>query len=136
MGEKRPQPSLCAGSGICQNRAKSKIDTMLDNAIAFEALLVTCLTDMSPDAAEGEYTPEELSELAGSFPILDVLKSIDNYSDRGYHVVDPDCFIPCEGVQYSGQRVQREVIPDLSSMKCILSIAAQKENFDYDAFFR
>ena len=35
-----------------------------------------------------------------------------------------------------GQRVQREVIPDLSSMKCILSIAAQKENFDYDAFFR
>ena len=27
MGEKRPQPSLCAGSGICQNRAKSKIES-------------------------------------------------------------------------------------------------------------
>lgn len=67
-------------------RSESEIDTMLDNAIAFEALLVTCLTDMSPDTAEGEYTPEELSELAGSFPILDVLKSIDNYSDSLPHL--------------------------------------------------
>lgn len=46
------------------------------------------------------------------------------------------CSIPCEGVQYSGNQVQRETIPDPGSMKCMLSIAAQKEDFDYDAFFR
>ena len=71
-------------------RSESEIDSMLDNAIAFEALLATCRTDMDLDVAEGEYTPEALSELAGSFPILDVLKSIDCYSDSSYHVVDPE----------------------------------------------
>ena len=47
-----------------------------------------------------------------------------------------DGFIPYDGLQYSGQQVKREAIADLGSMKCMLSIAAQKENFDYDAFFR
>ena len=56
------------------DRSESEIDSMLDNAIAFEKLLVTCGEDMSPDVTEGEYTPEALGELAGSFPILDVLR--------------------------------------------------------------
>ena len=59
------------------------------------------------------------------------------FQSRAEKLVDYyDGFIPCEGVQYSGQQVLREAIPDLGSMKCMLSIAAQKENFDYDAFFR
>lgn len=71
-------------------RPESEIDSLLDHAIAFETLLVKCCTEMSQDVAEGEYTPEALSELAGSFPILDVLRSIDTYSDKSYYVVDPD----------------------------------------------
>ena len=47
-----------------------------------------------------------------------------------------DGFIPCEGMQYPGRQVQKEAIADLGSMKCMLSIAAQREGFDYDAFFR
>ena len=78
--------------------SESEIDSMLDNAIAFETLLVKCRTDMSLDVAEGEYTPEALSELAGSFPILDILKGIDNYTDRSYHVVDPDYFAGLQAV--------------------------------------
>lgn len=45
-------------------------------------------------------------------------------------------FIPWEGAKYSGQQVQGEAIADLGSMKCMLAIAAQQENFNYDAFFR
>ena len=70
--------------------SESEIDSVLDHAIAFETILVKCRTDMSLDAAEGEYTPEALSKLAGSFPILDVLRSIDTYSDKSYYVIDPD----------------------------------------------
>ena len=47
-----------------------------------------------------------------------------------------DGVIPAEGVTYSGQKVQTEAIADMGSMKCMLAIAAQKEGFDYDAFFR
>ena len=47
-----------------------------------------------------------------------------------------DGFIPWEGVNYSGQQVQTEAIADMGGMKCLLAIAAQQENFDYDAFFR
>ena len=47
-----------------------------------------------------------------------------------------DGFIPFEGANYSGQQVQTEAIADIGSMKCLLSIAAQREDFDYDAFFR
>ena len=79
-------------------RSELEIDSMLDNAIAFETLLATCRTDMSLDVAEGEYTPEMLSELSGSFPILDVLRSIDSYSARSYHVVDPHYFTALQEV--------------------------------------
>ena len=47
-----------------------------------------------------------------------------------------DGFIPYEGCKYSGQQVQREVIADKAGLKCVLGIAAQEENFDYDEFFR
>ena len=47
-----------------------------------------------------------------------------------------DGFIPFEGANYSGQQVQTEAIADMGGMKCMLAIAAQKEDFDYDAFFR
>lgn len=46
-----------------------------------------------------------------------------------------DGFIPYEGISYSGQQVQTEAIADMAGLKCILSIAAQEEDFDYDAFF-
>ena len=47
-----------------------------------------------------------------------------------------DGFIPWEGATFSGQQVQTEAIADMGGMKCMLAIAAQRENFDYDAFFR
>lgn len=47
-----------------------------------------------------------------------------------------DGFIPWEGANYSGQQVQTEAIADMGGMKCLLAIAAQQEDFDYDAFFR
>ncbi len=47
-----------------------------------------------------------------------------------------DGFIPWEGAAFSGQQVQTEAIADMAGMKCILAIAAQHKDFDYDAFFR
>ena len=47
-----------------------------------------------------------------------------------------DGFIPYEGCVYSGELVWSEAIADMAGMKCALAVAAQKENFDYDAFFR
>ena len=47
-----------------------------------------------------------------------------------------DGFIPWDGANYSGQQVQTEAIADMGGMKCLLAIAAQQDNFDYDAFFR
>jgi len=35
-------------------------------------------------------------------------------------------------MNYSGQQVQTEAIADMGGMKCMLAIAAQQENFDYD----
>ena len=32
--------------------------------------------------------------------------------------------------------VQTEACSDMAGLRCVLVIAAQKENFDYDAFFR
>ena len=47
-----------------------------------------------------------------------------------------DGFVPFEEANYSGQQVQTEAIADMGGMKCMLAIAAQLEDFDYDAFFR
>ncbi len=37
-----------------------------------------------------------------------------------------------EGAQF----IQKEAVSDLSALKCLLSIARQQENFDYDTFFK
>ena len=47
-----------------------------------------------------------------------------------------DGYEPYPGGTYSGARVQSEAIADMTSMKCMLAIAAETEGFDYDAFFR
>ena len=47
-----------------------------------------------------------------------------------------DGFIPFEGANYSGQQVQTEAIADMGAVKCMLAIAEQQEDFDYDTFFR
>lgn len=47
-----------------------------------------------------------------------------------------DTFVPYPGGVYSGQKVQAEAIADMAGVKCMLSIAAKEEHFDYDAFFR
>ncbi|MBR0229160.1 MAG: M13 family metallopeptidase [Clostridia bacterium] len=47
-----------------------------------------------------------------------------------------DGYAPYPGGTYSGARVQSEAIADMAAMKCLLAIAAEKEGFDYDAFFR
>lgn len=43
---------------------------------------------------------------------------------------------PWEGQNYKGEVVSGEACADLAGMKVILNIAAGKEGFDYDAFFR
>ena len=40
------------------------------------------------------------------------------------------------GKNYNGSLVQTETIADMAGVKCMLGLAAQKEDFDYDAFFR
>ncbi len=47
-----------------------------------------------------------------------------------------DGYEPYRGGTYSGAQVQSEAIADITSMKCMLAIAAEQEGFDYDAFFR
>ena len=47
-----------------------------------------------------------------------------------------DQFVPYEGGTYSGVRIQSEAIADMGSMKCMLAIAREQENFDYNAYFR
>ncbi len=47
-----------------------------------------------------------------------------------------DSFVPYPGGTYSGRQVQSEAIADMGSMKCMLAIAKEKENFNYNAFFR
>lgn len=47
-----------------------------------------------------------------------------------------DGYIPYPGGTYSGAQVQDEAIADITAMKCVLSIAAGIEDFDYNAFFR
>ena len=47
-----------------------------------------------------------------------------------------DGFIPFEGAEYYGEEIQTEACADMASMKCLLAIAADKEDFDYDMFFR
>lgn len=43
---------------------------------------------------------------------------------------------PYAGKDYNGELVQGEAAADLTSMQCIMRIAAKDENFDYDKFFK
>ena len=47
-----------------------------------------------------------------------------------------DGYEPYAGGTYSGAQVRGEAIADMTSMKCMLAIAATREGFDYNAFFR
>ena len=47
-----------------------------------------------------------------------------------------DGYEPYPGGVYNGAQVQSEAIADMTSMKCMLDIAATREGFDYNAFFR
>lgn len=59
------------------------------------------------------------------------------FQERAQKLADwYDGFVPFEDANYSGQQVKTEVIADMGGMRCALHIASQKEDFDYDAFFR
>ena len=43
---------------------------------------------------------------------------------------------PWEGQDFDGDNMKGEACADMAAVKCILRVAAGKENFDYDKFFR
>ena len=43
---------------------------------------------------------------------------------------------PWEGQDFDGDNMKGEACADMAALKCILRIAAEKEDFDYDKFFR
>lgn len=47
-----------------------------------------------------------------------------------------DTIIPFEGTAVSGKNVQTEAIADMAGMKCLLALAEEETDFDYDVFFR
>lgn len=47
-----------------------------------------------------------------------------------------DTIIPFEGYTVPGRNVQGEAIADMGGVKCMLAIAAEDPDFDYDSFFR
>ncbi len=47
-----------------------------------------------------------------------------------------DAIHPWEGVDLPGEILTDEACADMAGIKCILRIAAETEDFDYDAFFR
>lgn len=47
-----------------------------------------------------------------------------------------DKIVPFEGETVSGNNVQSEAIADIAGVKCLLNIAKEEADFDYDAFFR
>lgn len=47
-----------------------------------------------------------------------------------------DGFEPIEGYPVNGAMIDTEAIADLTGVKCMLRIAADEEDFDYDLFFR
>ena len=47
-----------------------------------------------------------------------------------------DAMHPWEGQNFYGSIMTGEACADMAGMKCMLRIAAEKEDFDYDAFFR
>ncbi len=47
-----------------------------------------------------------------------------------------DSMHPWEGQDFDGERMKGEACADMGALRCILRIAAEKPDFDYDAFFR
>ena len=47
-----------------------------------------------------------------------------------------NAIIPWDGAHYYGEVVCGEACADMGSIRCMLNLAAKKENFDYDTFFR
>lgn len=43
---------------------------------------------------------------------------------------------PWKGQDFDGENMRGEASADMAALKCLLLIAAEKEDFDYDAFFR
>ena len=59
------------------------------------------------------------------------------FHERAQKLVDYySGFEPVQGYPVNGAMLDTEAIADLTGVKCMLRIAADAENFDYDAFFR
>ena len=59
------------------------------------------------------------------------------FHERAQKLVDYYCgFEPISGYSVNGAMLDTEAIADLTGVKCVLRIAADEENFDYDLFFR
>ena len=59
------------------------------------------------------------------------------FLERADRVVDYfDNIMVMEGVPVNGANIQTEAIADMAGLKVLLLIAAEKEGFDYDTFFR
>ncbi len=65
-------------------------------------------------------------------------KDFETFCERaGKLIAYYDTIVPyTDGENYPGSNVQGEAIADMGGVKCMLLIAKEKENFDYDAFFR
>ena len=59
------------------------------------------------------------------------------FHERAQKLVDYyNGFEPISGYPINGAMIDTEAIADLTGVKCMLRIAADDENFDYDRFFR
>lgn len=59
------------------------------------------------------------------------------FHERAQKLVDYyNGFEPLKGYPINGAMIDTEAIADLTGVKCMLRIAADEENFDYDRFFR
>lgn len=60
------------------------------------------------------------------------------FGTRAQKLIDYyDTIIPFDGGEYyPGSNVQGEAVADMAAVKCMLLLAKEKEDFDYDAFFR
>ena len=92
------------------------------------------LTDMMLDAyrkmiMEEDWISDETK--AGAIEKIDNFKLNICYPDKVY---DAKC-TPINGEE-GARHVQKEAVADLGALKCLLSIAKEQENFDYDMFFK
>ena len=61
----------------------------------------------------------------------------EKFQDRAKRVREYyDNIVPFDGIHLNGAFIQTEAIADMTGLKAMLSILAQKPNADYDRFFR